>query len=356
MQTGLRIDTFAEELKRQAENASDYVLPGTNITLKNSGDYFMLTGDLGDGEITTGMRELAHQQLARRLEIPQKYYDRMRRWAPDLLIENAHRWLEEGGDRYMVRTLDGYARAVLSDAYLRLDNHLVADRVLGPMMDAGMEFKACEVTETRMYIQAVTPDTTREIKKGDAVQFGLTITNSEVGMGSFNIRPFIYRLVCENGMVARQSAGDFHYSRRHVGRRHSGIGAVEMQTDTLAAQAEAISLEMRDTVNHLTNPETIERMMAPLQRAAESQEIEHPEEAVQELARTVDLRESERAGVLENLIRNRDYTAWGAANAVTAAAHDVESFDRNVELQEAGSRVIELGRSQWQRIAEAEPA
>jgi hypothetical protein len=61
----------------------------------------------------------------------------------------------------------------------------------------------------------------------------------------------------------------------------------------------------------------------------------------------------EGGGVLRHLIEGGDLSKWGLANAVTALAHDASDYDRSVELERAGAKVIELDRTQWTRLSEA---
>ena len=71
---------------------------------------------------TFGISELAHQQIASRLQIPYRYYQKMQEQQPALLQENVNTWLHDAPERRMIRTLDGSMRAFLSDRYRRLDN------------------------------------------------------------------------------------------------------------------------------------------------------------------------------------------------------------------------------------------
>jgi hypothetical protein len=126
----------------------------------------------------------------------------MRAEAPFLLGANLGGWLSQSDKRYMVRTLDGTARAFLSDRYRRIDNYEIAQAtlpIIGGMPDAKVE--SCEVTENRMYIKVVNPRLEAEVQKGDIVQAGIVISNSEVGLGSVSVMPLVYRLACLNGMI-----------------------------------------------------------------------------------------------------------------------------------------------------------
>ena len=58
----------------------------------------------------------------------------------------------------MIRTLDGTARAFLSDRYRRIDNYEIATTVF-PIIGAmeGASIESCELTDSRMYIKVVNP-------------------------------------------------------------------------------------------------------------------------------------------------------------------------------------------------------
>ena len=116
----------------------------------------------------------------------------------------------------MLRTLDGTARAFLSERYRPLDNDLIAETVLPILGTLGndVRIESCEITERRLYLKAVNPRLTAEVVPGDIVQSGVIISNSEVGMGSVNVQPLVYRLVCSNGMIVN----DFAYKKYHSGR------------------------------------------------------------------------------------------------------------------------------------------
>ena len=46
-------------------------------------------------------------------------------------------------------------------------------------------------------------------------------------------------------------------------------------------------------------------------------------------------------------------TKWGLANAFTAVAgSDAVDFDQAIELERAGSAVVELAAGQWRHVAE----
>lgn len=200
MKYGRSLQELAIELDRQAKVKKDYVATAGAMQMTAVNENF----DLVIGNTPFQLNENAHRQLGLQLKIPAPYYERMRAENPGLLMANVNGWFQQSPDtRRMVRTLDGTARAILSDRYRRIDNYEVAQTVLPIISEMqGARIESCELTDTRMYIKVVNERIQTEVVPGDIVQAGILISNSEVGMGSVSVKPLIYRLVCTNGMVA----------------------------------------------------------------------------------------------------------------------------------------------------------
>jgi hypothetical protein len=59
-----------------------------------------------------------------------------------------------------------------------------------------IQFGSCELTEDYMYLKVVNPRLQDEVRPGDVVQAGVSISNSETGRGAVSVCPLVYRLVC----------------------------------------------------------------------------------------------------------------------------------------------------------------
>lgn len=107
------------------------------------------------------------------------------------------------------------------------------------------EVMSCEVTENRLYLKVVNHRLEMEVRKGDIVQAGVMISNSEVGLGAVSIQPPVYRLVCTNGMVVN----DMGERRHHVGRQAKAVeDSFALYSDeTMEAEDKAFLLKLRDT-------------------------------------------------------------------------------------------------------------
>src|SRR5204862_9691 len=79
---------------------------------------------------------------------------------------------------------------------------------------ADIKVASLSLTETKLYVEIIFPGLQAEVKKGDIVQAGIILSNSEVGYGAVDISSLIWRLVCSNGLI-----GQSLVSRYHVGKR-----------------------------------------------------------------------------------------------------------------------------------------
>src|SRR5690606_12629781 len=112
---------------------------------------------------------LFHQQLAAKLGIPKRYYDRMDGDDVGLRAENVNYWLQHAKEdrNFLVRTLrpkdgegPGMLRALLSDKYLILNNYDVVLTALKTMKDMGIRVDVlrADLSETNMYLSFQAPD------------------------------------------------------------------------------------------------------------------------------------------------------------------------------------------------------
>jgi hypothetical protein len=290
-------------------------------------------------------------QMATDLGIPKRYFDRMKVDAPDLFVKNVHHWLYQEPKTKMLRSWkvdDTYrnGRAWLSDRYRRLDNMEIRDKLLPEFgrLDVEPVFHNASITDERFYLRAVFPGMVKDVRVGDAVQWGVQIRNSEVGAAQFAIESFLLRLVCTNGMVVAKVM-----SARHVGKR---LGE-NLSDEAIQADDHAFWLAARDELRSSLDEAAFEAVVDKLRETTEGEKITSPIAATKRLASTLSLTEEEHEAVLLNLSQGGDMTRWGALNAVTATATTVENFDRGVELEEAGWAIAEMSPREWSRIAVA---
>lgn len=349
MKTGRTLTDLAREIHRQTETKKDFVADTRKLSMEQAAEgrlRIRLEG-IDAFDITTH----AHDQLATSIKIPRQYYDRMAAEAPQLLLNNVNHWLAANPQQRMVRTLDGSMRAMLSDRYRPLDNFDLLGAALPVIQQHGASIMSCETTDTRMYLKVVMPKIETEVKRGDVVQAGLVISNSEIGAGALKVEPFIYRLVCLNGMTMQSAL-----RRYHVGKKNQSLDdtVMEVLSDRTRQLTDAAFWhQVRDVVSSAFSKDIFEENVQRLRDASEQKLTGNPAKAVEEITERFSLPSGLGGDILRNLIEGADLTRWGIANAVTAVANDYPDYETASELERVGGQIIELAASDWKSIAEA---
>ena len=348
----MTIQQAAAEIMRQNEAKADYLVNTENLHMETCDGIPVLR--LLDESGTDRVEPLdilptAHRQMSAYLNIPWKYYDRMCQENIGLLAQNVNTWLQKGPEHRMIRTIDGRARAFLSNRYRRIDNIDIAQITL-PIIEAMPDaiFESCNLSDDYMYIKVVNPRLTDEVVPGDIVQAGVVISNSETGQGAVCIQPLIYRLVCSNGMTVNEARA----RRNHIGRVSSADENLLIYSkETLAADDKAFIMKVQDTVKAAVDEARFAKILDKLRESTDKKLNTTDLPAVVKLASSsMGITEAESDGVLQRLIEGTDYTLYGLANAVTRHSQDVESYDRASKLEEIGYQIVTMSPALFQHI------
>lgn len=353
MKYGRSLVDLAAELERQLATKQDMIVPTPLMHHVTGNDgTSVLAIQTPEGERAFRTTENCRRQLAERLKIPYAYFERMRAEQPSLLDRNVDTWLHAQTELRLVRTLDGKARAFLSDRYRRLDNHDLLAHVYPILRELpGARVESCEVTDSRMYLKVITDRVQVELQPGDVVYAGVAIANSETGQGSLSVSPLIFRLLCRNGLIAADQA----MRKTHIGRA-SETSAEEVtifKEDTLAADDAAFFLKVRDVVQSAVSQATFTLIAERMRKTMGIRLTGDPVKSVDRLAVKYLLPEHEKAGVLRALIAEGDLTGFGLVNALTGFAQEVSDYDRSTELEALGGRMLEQSAREWAELAEA---
>lgn len=344
MMRGLTLPELAAKIEANRTQKQDFIADASALRMeaRPGGESVDL---VVPGQSSFPVLPLAHDQVGAHLGIPSKYYDRMLAEAPQLLAANVNEWLARRPEKRMIRVLAGRTRAFLSNRYQRIENEEIAEVALPILSDIpDVQVVSCEVTETRMYIQAVSPRVTGEVRRGDVVQAGVVISNSEVGHGSVSVAAMDWRLRCLNGAI---SVGKFRAF--HVGRRIEDNDEL-WADDTRRADDRAVLLKVRDMIHAAVDAHRFRARIERMSGLAAIAVSGAPERAVEVLAAKVGATDEERDGILRSLIEGGDLSAWGLLNAVTHQAHRARSYDRAVEFEAAGGKLLELPRAEWDEV------
>lgn len=339
MKAGRTLAELKAEVARAAELKSDYLVPTAKLRFSTmAGRTELVIPDHG----AFRMSDVCHHQVGSRFEIPAKHYDRLRADFPGLFDLTLTAFSAKANESRLIRTIGGdgaTARAFLSNRYRIIDHEDVLDHML-PVLEAtnGTEVVSCEVTDRRLYVKVTNRRVQTEVRRGDVVQAGLVLRNSEIGMGAVTVEPFIYRLVCLNGATM----ADFGLQKYHTGRAvESDVQAREIFRDeTLAADDRAFLLKVEDTVRAAWDEVAFDKMVGSMRDATEERIEGDPAAAIDALATRFALNEDEQSGILRYLIEGGEATRYGLGNAVTRFSQDVDDYDRATELEGVGGNVF----------------
>lgn len=214
-----------------------------------------------------------------------------------------------------------------------------------------IQFGSCELTEDYMYLKVVNPRLQDEVRPGDVVQAGVSISNSETGRGAVSVCPFVYRLLCTNGMTATDSTASkmrrTHSGPRILTNKQFFVCAAEVLTDSDQDFVRNLQAAVREAMDEARFVQLLNQMRESTQLALNTDNLE---EVVKRAAACVHITETESAGILQHLHTDGDYTLYGLANAVTRYSQDVESYDRASKLEEIGYTVMTMAPELFRRI------
>ena len=343
MKQGIRtIEKLYDELDRQREARTDLIANTKNLMVNSTRGTSLISVATDNDVLSYAVSEVAHRQIAERLNIPYKYYERMRLDYPELLDQNINGWLARTPEKRMLRTLDGKLRAFLSDRYRRLDNLELVDHILPVLAEMkGCDIVSCDVTETHLYLKIINKALKTEVVPGDVVQAGFVIINSEIGLGALKVEPLVYRLICKNGMISK----DYSHKKYHTGRQVDDTdNAYELYSDaTLEADDKAYFLKVQDIVRAAVDETKFALTVDKLRASMEIPTANNPVETVEILGDRYLLNKNERGSILRNFIMGNDLSHYGLVNAVTRASQDIEDYNRATELERIGGILLEDG-------------
>lgn len=372
MKTGLNITEMAKELERRNNAKRDFVADTRNLEISLHAIELprtasaeakekplvrlepVVTMNTPDSVLLMTEGAIFHEQVSSHYRVPREYSDRIRSAHPKLYRDTFNTFFQAESTKRMVRTLDGTARAFLSDRFRPLDNYDLANAVLPEIMKhKGVKIESTDITDRRFYVKAVVHSVQTEIRKGDVVAMGVMVSNSEVGAGSLQVNPFVDRLWCTNGAISTE----YGQRRTHVGRRNAADddAAYELYSDrTRALDDAAFFAKVRDTVAGVMTREILERCAKKMRDAAE-QKIESKDlpAVVEVTAKKLGYSDATRNGILAHLISGGDLTRYGLMNAITRQSQDEASYDFATQMETDGFTLLELPMNDWEAIARA---
>jgi hypothetical protein len=323
----MRLQQLIEELERQKPLKWDKKIESPQVTMVLDGSpKFQLNGRENLFSITRP----CHNQIAERLEIPVRYYSKMENEAPELLATNVNSWLKEKPKEAFIRGLGNSVRAFLSDKYRVIDHLDTLYCSLNELQAYETEVEDCYLSETEMNLK-VKSNMLRDFvrHRDDLIIGGLLLVNSETGHRALRVEPRMFRVKCTNGMVIEE------FLTRRV---HLGNGTDEFD--------EVIYLSIRRSIRELFG-----RFGEIIQVMRETTEIKvrNPQRVINNVVEHYKLSETQKENILIAFGAEPEHDKYGIANAVTRAAKQEEGWEKSLDLERIGGKLITLPREEFKK-------
>jgi hypothetical protein len=171
----------------------------------------------------------AQRLFANRLRVPYSYLSRC---PVQLQRDNLNYWLEQERSQretFFCRFDANQLRAVFTDRYRPLDNMEILSQMIENGFDPSTEVQY-SIDDTMFLVKIPEYSRAFRVSTGyegkDEIVPGISFANSEVGILSFSIEAFFYRIICTNGLISQTSSTSRF--------KHISYRGLENFSDTLA--------------------------------------------------------------------------------------------------------------------------
>lgn len=299
-----------EKIGQDDQNKWDRKVSGKELRVSENGMLQVLNGH---AEIPGfSLSDTATTQLCQKLEIPVKYYRRL----PDELKATVANYDigRMNGHSYLLRGKGDWIRAFLSNEYVAYNNSEIATTVESLLSKGDVSIKSFVLEETNLFLKIISEEIW-DMESG--LKAGIMIGNSEVGMGSVSVEPFVFRKPCTNDLIVSQEK-----SFRHA---HIHLTEYEMTR----RMAEAVSEGFRLASSVLT---------AFLKTREEP--MEDPVETIRKIAEARKFSQKLTDEVVSSYLVEPEGNRFGLINAFTNAAQKLGPLQR-IEMERFAGTLLE---------------
>jgi hypothetical protein len=280
-----------------------------------------------DRGTTLALREQAFDQLGARGGFP-GYYLRSLPVKLTLAAVNYH--LSRDTKPALLRIAGGEVRAIFSERYAPLDDELVLEIVDDALRAAGMRSDVIAraiSTGPSTVLRLTVPSESLAVKRGDVIEAGVDLANSEIGFRSVSITPITYRLICTNG--ARAWSSDATKRLRHIGDPIRLRDAVREAIPLALAEARGDLKRWKSAVSTMID-DALDEVESLRGFGATSADVSGARRALAD--------ELGLASPSDEMLR-RKASVFIVANAITASARD-RSTEGRLFVEQLGHRYL----------------
>ena len=369
-------------IKAQNDMKQDYIAPTNQLQFRTiesddrvhgtNHSQIVMEASNGEGTKILNVNQHCFDQIAQKAEIATPTARRLQQNYPremDNLINAI--WQKENSKR-MIRTFDnsnslspfnydnhtGTARAFLSDKFKTFDNSDLLESALPTLGESDASWKIVNYanTDKKLYIRLKSEVIQSDAGLNDLMAHGIGISNSETGSGSVAVFGIAWTLACLNGMQTENVT-----RKAHITSARDGDTWNVLTDETKRADNHSLKLQLRDIVSSYASRDAFDENIEKMKKAKEDVVNVPINESVENLGKVLTLSKKETSNVLEGLLQtigqsgyeqNQKVNRATLVNACTAVGNTAEPD--NVDFwQRLGGKVLNLGKTDWNRVAMA---
>lgn len=303
---------------------SDYVVSSNPRRVFYYNPYDDVLEFKGDGESNTihsSLTDYSLAQLCTMLGIPVPYMRKLKKHDMiETFADNINDWMMSFDKNLLVRQYKESTRGILSSRYSVFDTYEILKVVNGYFK--AFEVKGYFLSPERFHLRLVSDRL--PIERED-LYAGIQIDSSDVGRSSLHVQFFLYKLVCDNGLIMPASYGTL-FKQRHVG-----------------LTAENFKAGFIEGFSRL--PDTIYQCIKDIERAR-SKAIKYEfitpqgvERFLFDMKKSINLTEDQSQNVFELMRDKYGDTQWSLINALTELAHEF-TLERRIEIESYAGKLL----------------
>lgn len=304
------MDWKAIEEKIVQDDQNKWDRKATSQELRMSQEGTLEVSNNGD---TAGysLSDLAITQMCQRLDIPVAYYRRLPSEMKSMVAN--YDLSRQNGQGFLLRGKGEWIRAFLSGRYVVYNNVQIYAVVLELLKEADVEIKTFVFEETHMFLKIVSEEI---LDPASGLKAGVMVGNSEVGLGSISVEPFVFRKVCTNDLIVAQEKSfrhaHIHFSPSELNRR----------------MAEGISHAFKVASS------VLDKFLA-----TRMEPITDPVAAIRKIAEERKLSQKFTDEVVSHYQAKPESTRFGVINAFTSAAQNLTPLQR-IEVERLAGTMV----------------
>jgi hypothetical protein len=377
------LESMLKDIQSQNSMKQDYIAPTKELQFRTvesddpvhgtNHSQIVMEADHGEPTKILNVNQHCFDQIAQKAEIATPTARRLQQNYPkemDNLINAI--WQKENSKR-MIRTFDktsvtnprftldrhnGTARAFLSDKFKTFDNSDLLESALPSLGESDACWKIVNFanTDKKLYIRLKSEVIQADAGVGDLMAHGIGISNSETGSGSVAVFGINWTLACLNGMQTENVT-----RKAHITSARDGDTWNVLTDETKRADNHSLKLQLRDIVSSYASRDAFDENIEKMKRAKEDVVDVPMNESVENLGKVLTLSKKETSNVLEGLLQTIGQSGYEQSqkinratlvNACTAVGNTADPD--NVDFwQRLGGKVLNLGKTDWNRVAMA---